>query len=115
MQTLSGQMGQARSEGAGPSVQVVVNQGSTDPGGWTLDLYACTSDGDGSQIFVKSVTVAAAGPTVQPCRLLMLATIPMANRYVVRWSAPSPAPAEPIELGIFCSLGTAFAPIVVST
>ncbi len=102
------------SEGAGPSVGVMVNQRRDDPGGWTIDVYGIGDDKDTSEVYLGQVVLAAG--TVHPAtRLVFIASIPGLYRFRAAVTAPAPAPLRGIEVGVFAGDVTALAPTNVST
>lgn len=93
--------------GSGASCSLLVTQGTGDPGGWDIDLFA-QFDVDGTRhvFLVKTVTIAAAAGR-NPNRVAAVATCPGA----IEWSAVVRPPAgatKPLQVGIAVSEMTAF-------
>lgn len=99
--------------GSGASCTLLITQGTGDPGGWEIDLFA-QFDVDGTRhvFLVKTVTIAAAAGR-NPNRVAAVATCPGA----IEWSAvvrPPPAATKALQCGIACSEMTAFGLLNVS-
>jgi hypothetical protein len=96
-------------EGRGQACTLIVNQPSTDAGGWTIDIEAQFGD-DRRPCWVTRVTLqpvtAALGRTCM--RVVAAIALPQAVTYAAVVTPPSPAPAAPIEVGLKASDLTPF-------
>lgn len=97
---LFGQATEITSVGQGESCSLVVNQESTDPGGWVIDLFAVFRDGGAA--FVKRVAVTTVAASNAAARVAAMATVPGATHFSARVrSGAGSGPA--IDVGLFCS------------
>jgi hypothetical protein len=99
-------------EGQGNSVSVIVSQSPRDAGGWIVELYATFPDLDSSRVFIGRTTLGTPDNTARrPTRLVAMASVPAATRYVVIVvGPPGPAPNRaPLQVGAFCGTTTPFA------
>ena len=88
-------------EGRGQACTVIINQPSTDPGGWTIDLYAHYGD-DQRPCWVQRVTLlavlAAAGRVSS--RVVLTMALPQAVTYAAVVTPPVVPGLAPIEVGV---------------
>lgn len=105
---LPGVQTDVRPQGEGSALCLVVSQDSADPGGWVLDVYALFTDSVASRVFLDKITL---GPpaALRSTRIVALCTIPGAYGYAVNVRGPSATTnPNPIDVGVFCGVMTAF-------
>ncbi len=91
-------------EGLGQACSVIVNQPSTDPGGWTIDVFAHYGD-DRRPCWVQRLTllaVLAASGRVSN-RVVLVMALPQAVAYSAVVTPPAVPGVNPIEVGVKCS------------
>jgi hypothetical protein len=105
---------QVASDGHGPACMVVCNQAAGDPGGWSVDLYCLVPGALAMRAFVRRIQITAPTATNPPTRILEVVTLPGVQRWSAEVVPPTPAPARPIEIGLFAGDGTGQGPANVA-
>ena len=103
-----------QSQGAGPACTVVTNQAADDPGGWLIDLFVTVPGSQPMPAFVRRITLSAPAAGNPPTRVVANVTLSGFERWSAEVTPPTPAPARPIQVGLFAGPLTGQAPANVA-
>jgi len=99
-------------EGYGSAVSVCISQDGSDPGGWILELHAVFKDEGATRAYVGEITLGAPNITGRrTARVVMIAAVPGAYRFVVQVRAPAQTVTQPttsLLVGVFVGETTPF-------